>query len=81
MRWHQRVLGICFGIFALELGIFILIFPWLRVWNYNWVPMQSPGLRTVWISPYFRGALSGLGLVNLYVGISELGRQVRSLLR
>jgi hypothetical protein len=80
MRWHQRLLGVCFALFALELGIFLFVFPWLRVWNVNWVPMQSPGLRAFWLSPYFRGALSGLGLVNLYVGIAELGRQLRLLL-
>jgi hypothetical protein len=78
-KWHQRILGFCFAIFALELGLFLLVFPWLRSWDLNWVPLQSPALRTFWLSPYFRGALSGLGLVNLYVGISELGRQLRLL--
>lgn len=80
LKWHRRLLGFCFAIFALELGIFLFIFPWLRVWNVNWVPMQSAGLHALWMNPYFRGALSGLGLVNLYVGIAELGRQLRSLL-
>ncbi|MFZ0592056.1 MAG: hypothetical protein WAM39_16440 [Bryobacteraceae bacterium] len=80
LKWHQRILGLCFAIFALELGIFLFVFPWLRVWGVNWLPMQSPGLRALWISPYFRGALSGVGLVNLYVGVAELGRQLRSLL-
>jgi hypothetical protein len=31
------------------------------------------------MSPYLRGALSGLGLVNLYVGFAELARQLKSL--
>jgi hypothetical protein len=31
------------------------------------------------MSPYFRGALTGLGLVNLYVGFEEFLRQLRSL--
>jgi hypothetical protein len=79
VRWHQRILGFCFVIFALELGIFLLIFPWLKSWDLNWVPLQSANLRLLWMSPYFRGALSGLGLVNLYIGISELLRQTRSL--
>ena len=77
LKWHRRVLGICFAIFALEVGLFLFVFPWLRSWDLNWVPLQSPRYRAVWMSPYFRGALSGLGLVNLYVGVSELGRQLR----
>jgi hypothetical protein len=77
LKWHRRVLGICFAIFALEVGIFLFVFPWLRSWDLSWVPLQSPQLRTIWMSPYFRGALSGLGSLNLYVGVSELGRQLR----
>ena len=40
------------------------------------VPLQNAMLRTIWMSPYFRGALSGLGLVNIYIGLGELGRQM-----
>lgn len=81
LKWHRRVLGICFAIFALELGIFLFVFPWLRSWDLNWVPLQSESLRGLWMSPYFRGSLSGVGLLNLYVGIAELGRQLRQWLR
>ena len=31
------------------------------------------------MSPYFRGALSGLGLLNIYVALAEAGRQLKSL--
>jgi hypothetical protein len=79
LKWHQRVLGFCFAIFALEVGLFLLLFPWLNSWDLNWIPLQTRWLRDIWLNPYFRGALSGLGLINLYVGLSELGRQLRSL--
>ena len=81
LKWHRRVLSFCFAIFALEVGIFLLVFPWLRSWDLNWAPLQSPAIRAIWMSPYFRGALSGLGLVNLYVGVTELGRELRGLFR
>ena len=79
LRWHRRILGFCFAIFALELGIFLLAFPWLGSWDLNWVPLHAPLLRDIWMNPYFRGALSGRGLVNLYVGLSELISQLKSL--
>jgi hypothetical protein len=81
LKWHQRVVGFCFGLFALEVGLFLIVFPWLKSWDLNWVPLKSPALRDLWMSPYFRGAVSGLGLLNLYVGIGELGRQLRLLFR
>ncbi len=79
MRWHRRVLGFCLVLFALELGLFLLIFPWLRSWELSWVPVHSPTFVTIWMSRYFRGALSGLGLLNIYIAGVEFVRQVRAL--
>jgi hypothetical protein len=76
MRWHRRVLGICLVIFAFELGLFLLVFPWLPNWDLNWIPLHSPLLSSVWMNQYFRGALSGLGLLNIYVAVVEAGRQI-----
>ena len=33
-----------------------------------------PWLRDYWTSSYFRGALSGLGLLNIYISLGELLR-------
>jgi hypothetical protein len=76
-RWHRRVLGFCLVIFAFELGLFLLVFPWLRSWDLNWVPVYSPKFADLWMSRYFRGALSGLGLLNIYVAIAEFVRQLK----
>lgn len=80
MRLHRRILGFCLVIFALELGLFLLVFPWLSSWGMSWVPAHSPKFADLWMSRYFRGALSGLGLLNIYVAIVEFLRQIRSLL-
>ena len=80
MRLHRRILGFCLVIFALELGLFLLIFPWLSSWGMSWVPAHSPKFADLWMSRYFRGALSGLGLLNIYIAIAEFFRQVRTLL-
>jgi hypothetical protein len=78
-RWHQRILAFCFVIFAFELGLFLLVFPWLRSWDLNWVPVHSPNFAAVWMSRYFRGALSGLGLLNIYIALVEFIRQLKSI--
>jgi hypothetical protein len=78
-KWPRRVLAFCGIIFALELGLFLLVFPWLQAWDANWVAAQSPRVSDVWLSPYFRGALSGLGLLNIYIALAELFKQLKSL--
>jgi hypothetical protein len=73
------VLGFCLAIFAAELGLFLLVFPWLRSWDVSWVPLHSPMLSDIWMSRYFRGALSGLGLLNLYVACAESAKQLKAI--
>ncbi len=77
-RWHKRVLAFCLIVFAFELGVFLLVFPWLRVWGMNWVPVHAPHLAALWMSRYFRGLVSGLGLLNIYIALVEAARQLRS---
>jgi len=77
--WQRRILSFCFVVFTLELGVFLLVFPWLEYWDLNWVPLQGPEWRDFWMNNYFRGALSGLGVLNLWVGFVELLRQIRAL--
>ncbi len=78
-RWHRRILGICLVVFSLEVGLVLLIFPWLHNWELNWLPSHSSFLMNIWPNLYFRGALSGLGLLNIYVAVAEAGRQISSL--
>lgn len=80
-RWHRRILAFCLIVFALEIGLFLLAFPWTMWWGMNWIPAHSPHWNGLWMSRYFRGAISGLGLLNLYVAAREFLRQVHSLFK
>ena len=75
--WYSKVLGLCFVIFCFEIGVFLLVFPWLDLWQTNGLAASSSWLRGVWRSPYFRGALSGLGIVNIYISFLEILRLIR----
>ncbi len=79
MRWHRRVLGFCLVIFAMELGLFLVVFPWRPEWEFNWVPVTFPRLFKLWNNSYIRGLVSGLGLLDVYVALAELYRQLKSL--
>ena len=80
-KWHRTILSFCFIVFAGELGLCLVLLPWLSNWGVSYIPMHMPKLASMWMSPYFRGFLSGLGLLNIYVALAELNRLIRLLLR
>lgn len=71
VQWQRRVLIVCAIILALEVGLFLVVFPWKSTWEQSWVPVHSPRLTALWLSPFFRGAVSGLGMLNIYISIAE----------
>lgn len=76
--WQSRLLGICFAIFTLEIGLFLIVFPWMDdTWDLNYFNSVLPSLQNVWDDPYFRGALTGLGFVNLYIACQEVIRVLK----
>jgi hypothetical protein len=71
--WYQKLSAILLIIFCLELGCFLLVFPWLGdAWDNNF--FSSLLHRRYWGNAYFRGAVSGLGVVNLYISFIEILR-------
>jgi hypothetical protein len=78
MSWQTRLLRICFVIFAFEVGLFLVVVPWMdESWSLNTFQEMLPALQTVWIDPYFRGAITGLGVVNIYIACTEVFRLFR----
>ena len=78
---RRRLWAICFALFALEIGSFLLIFPWIDAWTLNHLPSLFPSIlwefQDLWDEPTFKAAVSGLGAINLYISFL----QVVSLLR
>lgn len=72
--WHARFRILLFIVFAFEIGFFLLVFPWLQGWEHTSIPLIVPWLASVWRNPFFRGAISGLGAVNIYISMLEVGR-------
>ena len=71
--WYQKLSSILLIIFCLELGCFLLVFPWIGdTWQNNF--FSSLLRQGYWDNAYFRGAVSGLGVVNLYISLIEMLR-------
>lgn len=55
-----------------------MLIPWSTFWERNYFVEWSPALEAVLTSNYLRGAISGLGLVNIAVALVELGDSLAS---
>src|SRR5579863_9772683 len=67
LGWQRRLLRISLALFTFEVGIFLVLFPWTESWDLNYFQGLTPGLQSLWQNPSFRGALTGLGFVNIYI--------------
>jgi hypothetical protein len=66
-RKPHRPLRAVLVLFTVGVGLFLVMFPWSDWWNLNYLQDLIPGLQSYWDEPSLRGAVMGLGLVNLYV--------------
>jgi hypothetical protein len=70
--WQRRLLRISLAVFIFEIGAFLVIFPWTENWNLNYFQTVAPSLQDLWYQPSFRGALTGLGFVNIYIACLQV---------
>lgn len=55
---------------SLEAGMVLLVLPWSVLWDRNWWVFGFPFFRPILMNNYLRGAVSGLGLITFWVGLS-----------
>ncbi len=60
-------------VLLLEVGLLLVLIPWSRYWERNYFSDLLPMVRAVTLNGYVRGAVSGLGLVNLWMALADLG--------
>jgi hypothetical protein len=58
--------------FFLEVGLLLLVLPWSPFWDGNYFALMLPRIRPLFANNFLRGAVSGLGLVNLCAGVADL---------
>jgi hypothetical protein len=58
--------------YFLEVGLLLVLVPWSAFWERNYFVGIFPALLQVLRNNYLRGAVSGLGIVNLLMGFHDL---------
>jgi hypothetical protein len=56
----------------LEAGLLLILIPWSTFWDRNYFADLVPGLHDFLTNNFVRGAVSGLGALNLFAALSEL---------
>ena len=67
--WVARVQVFVESSFFIWLGMCLIIAPWHEVWTHNSVFAPQSSIRAFLNLGFVRGAVTGLGLVNIWVGI------------
>ncbi|MBM3758888.1 MAG: hypothetical protein FJW36_01445 [Acidobacteria bacterium] len=70
-RWYHKLSGVLYVILCFEIGLFLVFFPWSDYWKPNFLADLSPEWGLFWMNPYFRGAISGIGIINIFFSVTE----------
>jgi hypothetical protein len=56
---------------TLLVGLVLIVAPWTSLWDANYLLQPHPMLRAVALHGLTRGAVTGLGLVNIMLALHE----------
>lgn len=79
----ESVFRVLFVVYCLEAGLFLLLAPWTSAWDRNFVPLPIGAAREVLLQSWFRGAVTGFGMVHLLWAVHDCqqwwsGRRART---
>jgi hypothetical protein len=67
--WLQRLKLAVEVIFFVELGMLLVVLPWTPLWSDNSLLVSHLSARAFLTHGFVRGALTGLGLINVWIGV------------
>jgi hypothetical protein len=71
--WLQRLSLLVLVLFCVYLGALVAVLPWwTRMWDDNAFLNARPALAAVLHKGAVRGLISGLGLLDIWIGVSEV---------
>jgi len=56
---------------SLFVGAVLVAAPWTSLWDLNSLAQPYPRFRAFLLSPFTRGAVTGLGLINVLLALQE----------
>lgn len=69
--WIHRITLVVYVMVCIEIGLFLAVVPWLPIWTNNSIVLAYPGLRSFLGQNFVRGVVTGIGLLDIWLGIWE----------
>ena len=69
---HHRVVKFFWRIIHIATGVILVWLPWTGAWENNMAILFWPQIESVVFNPFFKGAVLGLGIVNILIGIHDV---------
>jgi len=72
----SRIVRVPILLVWLVLGLILIAVPWSDVWDTNYLFYQYPALGLLLKNPFLRGAISGLGFMNVLLALESFRHRV-----
>jgi hypothetical protein len=72
--WRSRLFLLEFMLVCFVTGIILMVAPWTSFWTDNSLLSGFPQVRQILMYDFVRGLISGLGLTDIWLGLSEVVR-------
>ena len=69
----NRIYRALLVVLAFEMGALLLYLPWSIYWEQNFFLSHYPLLRSIMLHPSFRGAISGIGILDILLAVGWIG--------
>jgi hypothetical protein len=76
--FFARYTFVIYLIYCFYVGALITAMPWIPwIWEKNYFLYRFPAIKPFLLSPFFRGAVSGLGILNILLGVIAIWNRKR----
>jgi hypothetical protein len=71
----NRLLSALLVVVLFIMGAILFYLPWTALWEKNYFLSHYPSLMRFLLHPSFRGVVSGLGVLDIFLAITMLGSE------
>jgi hypothetical protein len=65
----NRILSAVLVVVCCLMGAVLFYLPWTGIWEQNYFLSHFPSMMRILLHPSFRGAVSGLGILDIFLAI------------
>jgi hypothetical protein len=69
----KRLLSALLVVALCIMGAILFYLPWTGIWEKNYFLAHYPSLMRILLHPSFRGFVSGLGVLDIFLAITMIG--------